>query len=65
VDNFNAPYYSNLKIPTLFTRPKGYLSPSYTTLTVPNYRLHAPWNSTIYVGPLAVGSSQVSVLNAF
>jgi hypothetical protein len=65
VDDFNAPYYSNLKIPTLFTRPKGYVSPSYTSLTLPNYRMHAPWNSTIYVGPFAVGSSKSSVLNAF
>jgi hypothetical protein len=64
-DNFISPYYSNLEIPTLFTRPKGYVSPSYTTLTVPNYRLHAPWNSTIYVGPFVVGSSKSSVLNAF
>jgi len=65
LDNFNSPYYTNLKIPTLFTRPKGYVSPSYTTLTIPNYRLHAPWNSTIYIGPLAVGSSKNAVLNAF
>jgi hypothetical protein len=65
LDNFNAPYYSNLKIPTLFTRPKGYVSPSYTTLTVPNYRLHAPWNSTIYLGPLVVGSTKRSVVDAF
>jgi hypothetical protein len=65
LDNFNTAYYSNRKIPTLFTRPKGYVSPGYTTLTVPNYRLHAPWNSTIYFGPLAVGSTRSSVLNAF
>ena len=65
VDNFSTPYYSELKIPTLFTRPKGFVSPSYTTLTVPNYRLHAPWNSTIYFGPLAVGSTKSAVLNAF
>jgi hypothetical protein len=65
LDNFSAPYYSNLKIPTLYTRPKGYVSPSYTTLTVANYRLHALWNSTFYVGPLVVGSTQSSVLNAF
>jgi hypothetical protein len=65
LDNFSAPYYSNLKIPTLYTRPKGYVSPSYTTLTVANYRLHAPWNSTIYVGPLVVGSTRSSVLNSF
>lgn len=65
VDNFNSAYYSNRKIPTLFVRPKGYVSPSYTTLTVPNYRLHATWNSTIYVGPLAVGSTRGSVVNAF
>jgi hypothetical protein len=65
VDDFSNLYYSNLKIPTLFTRPKGYVSPSYTSLTVPNYRLHAPWNSTIYLGPLAVGSTKNAVLNAF
>jgi len=65
LDNFKVPYYSNRKIPTLFTRPRGYVSPSYTTLTVPNYRLHAPWNSTIYIGPLVVGSTKSSVLNAF
>jgi hypothetical protein len=65
LDNFNAPYYSNLKIPTLFTRPKGYLTVGYTSLTIPNYRLHAPWSSTIYVGPLAVGSTRTVVLNAF
>jgi hypothetical protein len=65
LDNFSAPYYSNLKIPTLFTRPKGYVSPSYTTLTLPNYRLHSSRNSTIYVGPLVVGSTRSSVLNAF
>lgn len=65
VDDSLSPYYSNLKIPTLYTRPQGYLSPSYTTLTLTNYRLHAPWNSTIYLGPLAVGSTKASVLNAF
>ena len=65
LDDFGAPYYSNLKIPTLFTRPKGYVSPSYTTLTLCSYRLDAPWNSTIYVGPLVVGSTKSSVLNAF
>ena len=65
VDNFNAPYYSNPKIPTLFIRPKGYLAVGYTSLTIPNYRLHAPWSSTIYVGPLAVGSTRSAVLNAF
>lgn len=65
LDNLSDPYYSNRKIPTLFTRPKGYVSPSYTTLTVANYRLHAPWNSTIYVGPLMVGSTKSSVLNRF
>jgi hypothetical protein len=65
LDNMSAPYYSNRKIPTLFTRPKGYVSPSYTTLTLCNYRMHAPWNSTIYVGPLTVGSSRSSVLSAY
>ncbi|HLB89400.1 MAG TPA: hypothetical protein VJK29_17230 [Terriglobales bacterium] len=65
LDNFSTPYYSNLNIPTLFTRPAGYVSPSYTSLTLTNYRLHAPWNSTIYLGPLAVASTQSSVLSAF
>lgn len=65
LDNLSNPYYSKTKIPTLFTRPKGYVSPSYTSLTVPNYRLHAPWNSTIYLGPLAVGSTKDAVLHAF
>jgi hypothetical protein len=65
LDNFNAPYYSNLNIPTLYTRPSGYVSPSYTSLTLGNYRWHAPWNSTIYLGPLVVGPTQSSVLNAF
>jgi hypothetical protein len=65
LDNSSSPYYSNLKIPTLFTRPSGYVTPSYTTLTIPNYRLHAPWNSTIYIGPLAVGSTKSSVQSAF
>jgi hypothetical protein len=65
LDNSSSPYYSNLKIPTLFTRPSGYVTPSYTTLTIPNYRLHAPWNSTIYIGPLAVGSTKNSVQSAF
>jgi hypothetical protein len=65
LDNSDVPYYSNRKIPTLFSRPKGYVSPSYTNLTMPNYRLHATWNSTIYLGPLAVGSTRSAVLNAF
>jgi hypothetical protein len=65
LDDFNAPYYSNLNIPTLFTRPAGYVSPSYTSLTAENYRMQAPWNSTIYLGPLVVGSTSSSVLNAF
>jgi hypothetical protein len=65
VGNFDSPYYSNRHIPTLYLRPKGYVSPSYTTLTLPNYRLHAAWNSTIYFGPLAVGSSKISVLQAW
>ncbi len=65
LDNFSTPYYSNLNIPTLYTRPAGYVSPSYTSLTLTNYRLHAPWNSTIYLGPLAVASTQSSVLSAF
>jgi hypothetical protein len=65
LDDFSKPYYSSRKIPTLYMRPKGYLSPSFTTLTLTNYRLHAPWNSTIYLGPLEVGSTKRAVLNAF
>jgi hypothetical protein len=64
LDDFNAPYYSNRKIPTLYTRPHGYVSPSYTTLTLCNYRWHAPWSSTIYLGQLVVGSTKSSVLKA-
>jgi hypothetical protein len=63
VDNLNTPYYSNLHIATLFLRPAGYVSPSYTSLTVGNYRMHASWNSTIYLGPLVVGSTGRSVLS--
>jgi hypothetical protein len=65
LDNFNTPYYSNLNIPTLFTRPAGYVSPSYTSLTAANYRWHAPWSSTLYLGPLVVGSTLSSVRSAF
>ena len=65
LDNFNSPYYSNLNIPTLYSRPSGYVNPSYTSLTLGNYRWHAPWNSTIYLGPLAVGSSQSALITAF
>src|SRR5437016_5402428 len=65
LDNFNTPYYSNLNIPTLYTRPAGYVNPSYTSLTLANYRWHATWNSTIYLGPLVVGSTKSSVLNSF
>jgi hypothetical protein len=65
LDNFNTPYYSNLNIPTLYTRPAGYVSPSYTSLTLANYRWHATWNSTIYLGPLVVGSTKSAVMNAF
>ncbi len=65
LDDLSKPYYSNLSIPTLYTRPYGYVSPSYTSLTLCSYRLHAPWNSTTYLGPLVVGSTKSSVLNAF
>ncbi len=54
--------YSNLNVPTLFQRSTG---PSSVSLTVPNYRWHAPWSATVYVGPLAIGSTQSIVLNAF
>ncbi len=65
IDNNSKAYYSNLNIPTLYTRPPGYVSPSYTSLTATNYRLNAPWNSTIYLGPLVVGSTSNDVLSAF
>lgn len=65
LDNLTAPYYSNSHVPTLYTRPLWYRSPSYTTLTLANYRFHAPWDSTIYLGPLVVGSTHSSVLGAF
>jgi hypothetical protein len=68
LDNFSSPYYSTLhipNIPTLFTRPAGFVSPSYTSLTLTDYRMHAPWNSTLYFGPLVVGPSKESVSNAF
>jgi hypothetical protein len=55
--------YSNLDLPTLYTRANG--SISYTSLTLDNYRLHATWNSTIYMGPLAVGPTEESVMSAF
>ena len=58
--------YSNLDIPTLYSRPAGYVNPSYTSLTADNYRLHVTgWSSTIYMGPLAVGPDQNSVQQAF
>jgi hypothetical protein len=65
LDDPTTPYYSNRNIPTLYTRPFGYVSPSYTSLTLTNYRSHAPWNSTIYIGPLVVGSTKSSVLDVF
>lgn len=57
--------YSNLSVPTLYSRPAGYVSPSYTSLTVPNYRLHATWPSTIFLGPLCVAKSKADALAAF
>jgi len=61
-----TPIYSNTSIPTLYTRPAGYVSPSYTSLTADNYRYHVTgWNSTVYMGPLAVGPTQESVMSAF
>ena len=65
IDNLSKPRYSNLNIPTLYTRPSWHVSPSYTSLTVTNYRMHAPWSSTIYLGPLAVGSTRDAVMHAF
>jgi hypothetical protein len=65
IDNTSKPYYSNLDIPTLYTRPAGYVNPSYTSLTATNYRLNAPWSSTIYLGPLVVASTLNAVMSAF
>jgi len=41
----------------------GYVSPSYTSLTLTNYRWHAPLN--LYLGPVLVSSTRSSVPNAF
>jgi len=65
IDNSSTPFYSNLNIPTLYARPSGYISPGYTSLTADNYRFHAPWNSTIYLGPLVVASTRTAAMNAF
>jgi hypothetical protein len=35
--------------------------PTYTSLMLPNYRWDAPWSSTVYVGPLVVGSNKTLV----
>jgi len=48
LDNPNTPYDSNLSIPLLYTQPLGFVSPSYTFVTLANYPWHAPWYSTIY-----------------
>jgi hypothetical protein len=45
--------------PTLYARPDG--SVSYTNFDIVNYRLHAPWNSTIYFTDVKIGSSSSSV----
>jgi len=54
--------YSNLSIGTLYQRSAG---TSVVNLTVPNYRLHAPWPSTIFVGPLGIAKDKASALAAF
>lgn len=53
--------YSNTDIPTLYSRPRGYVSPSYTSLTLCHYRVHAAWPSTVMLGPTAVGPTSDSV----
>jgi Polysaccharide lyase len=46
-------------VATLYTRPDGSLSTVY--LIEDNYRLHAPWNSTIYFDGTRVGPTRASV----
>jgi hypothetical protein len=55
--------YSNLNVPTLFTHADGTIS--QVNLTVPNYRLHATWNSTFFLGPLCIAADKASALAAF
>jgi hypothetical protein len=45
--------------PTLYTRPDG--TTSRTQLDLVNYRLHAPWDSTIYFGRVKIGPTHGSV----
>lgn len=55
--------YSNLSVPTLFTHADG--SVSQVNLTIPNYRLHATWPSTFFIGPLCIAADKASALAAF
>jgi hypothetical protein len=54
--------YSNLSVQTLYLRSTG---PSSVNLTMANYRLHATWNSTVYLGPLAIAATKAAVQAAF
>lgn len=54
--------YSNPNVPTCFARPAG---PSLSNLTVANYRLHATWPTTIFIGPLCIAKTKADALWAF
>jgi hypothetical protein len=51
--------YSNLNVQTFFAGDPG------VNLTVPNYRLHATWPSTFFIGPLCIAKTQADALAAF
>jgi hypothetical protein len=55
--------YSNLNVPTLFTHADGTVS--QVSLTVANYRLHATWPATVFIGPLCIAASKAAALAAF
>lgn len=57
-----ATMYSNLNVQTLFSFPSG---PDKVSLTVCNYRLHATWPATIFMGPLAIAKTKADALAAF
>jgi hypothetical protein len=54
--------YSNLSVQTLFSFPSG---PDKVSLTVCNYRLHAIWPATIFLGPLCITKDKASAIAAF
>jgi hypothetical protein len=56
VDNRRLVTYAG---PTLYSRPSG--ATSYTYLELVNYRLHAPWSSTVYFGAVKIGPTRRSV----